>query len=82
MLTSLDKFDHAAVVGCCARRAEISVALPPNRDNRVDGLIVESVIWPVSVKRGPGREKARCGPGCLSGLNIAAAANNFCGTRS
>jgi hypothetical protein len=32
MLTSLDKFDHAAVVGCCARRAEISVALPPNRD--------------------------------------------------
>ena len=32
MLTSLDKFDHAAVVGCCARRAEISVALPPNCD--------------------------------------------------
>jgi hypothetical protein len=28
----LDKFDHAAVVGCCARRAEISVALPPTRD--------------------------------------------------
>jgi hypothetical protein len=32
MLTSLDKFDNAAVVGCCARRAEISVALPPNSD--------------------------------------------------
>ena len=32
MLTSLDKFDHAAVVGCCARRAEISVALPPKGD--------------------------------------------------
>ena len=33
MLTSLDKFDHAAVVGCCARRAEISVALPPKSDS-------------------------------------------------
>jgi hypothetical protein len=32
MLASLDKFDHAAVVGCCAHRAEISVALPPKRD--------------------------------------------------
>ena len=32
MLTSLDKFDHAALVGCCARRAEISVALPPKGD--------------------------------------------------
>jgi hypothetical protein len=33
MLTSLDKFDHTAVVGCCALRAEISVALPPKRDS-------------------------------------------------
>jgi hypothetical protein len=33
MLTSLDKFDHAAVVGCCARPAEISVAVPPKRDS-------------------------------------------------
>jgi hypothetical protein len=33
MLTSLDKFDHAAVVGSCARRAEISVALPPKGDS-------------------------------------------------
>jgi hypothetical protein len=33
MFTSLDKFDHAAVVGCRARRAEISVALPPERDS-------------------------------------------------
>jgi hypothetical protein len=32
MLTSLDKFDHAAVAGCCARRAEISVAVPPKGD--------------------------------------------------
>src|SRR6266516_1743369 len=31
-LTSLGKFDHAAVVGLCARRAEISVAVPPKRD--------------------------------------------------
>ena len=33
MLTSLDKFDHAAVVGCCARPAEISVAVPPESDS-------------------------------------------------
>jgi hypothetical protein len=33
MLTSSDKFDHAAVARCCARRAEISVALPPKRDS-------------------------------------------------
>ncbi len=33
MLTSLDKLDHAAVVGGGAHRAEISVALPPKRDS-------------------------------------------------
>ena len=33
MLTILVKFDHAAVVGCCARRTETSVALPPKRDS-------------------------------------------------
>jgi hypothetical protein len=33
MLTSLDKFDRAAVVCWCARPAEISVALPPKRDS-------------------------------------------------
>jgi hypothetical protein len=33
MLASLDKLDHAAVVGWCAHRAEISVARPPKRDS-------------------------------------------------
>ena len=67
MLTSLDKFDHAAIVGCCARRAEISVALPPKSDtgyaraNKIDdvsAVLRHGVVSTTSELREHGRDDA------------------------